>query len=147
MKLDKETIREIYQHALEAYPEECCGIITGDGRGQTVHRCKNIQNSLHAEDPESFPRDARTAYVIDRKEFDNIIALAKRQGKEVIAFYHSHPEHEAYFSTEDVAAQTVFGEPEFPEAAHVVVSVIGGKVHDMKCYGWDGDRRDFIILA
>ncbi|MBI5739444.1 MAG: M67 family metallopeptidase [Nitrospirae bacterium] len=147
MKLDKDIIEEICKHALETYPEECCGIITGGEHGQTVHRCNNIQNSLHAEDPERFPRDARTAYVIDRKEFEDIIVRAKTQGNEVVAFYHSHPEHEAYFSAEDAAAQTVFGEPEFPDAAHVVVSVIDRKVHDIKCYGWDRDRLDFIILA
>jgi len=138
MKLNKDVIEKIYRHAIEAYPDECCGIVTGDSDNQTVHLCKNIQNRLHAEDPVRHPRDARTAYVIDRKEFERIVSSAKEQGKEVIAFYHSHPEHESYFSEDDAAAQTVFGEPEFPGALHVVISVKSKEIHDMKYFKWDG---------
>ncbi|MBI5409950.1 MAG: M67 family metallopeptidase [Nitrospirae bacterium] len=146
MQLNKDTLENIFQHALQAYPYECCGIITGDEHAQTVHRCENIQNKLHAEDPARYPRDARTAYVIDRKEFDRVVAAAKDKGDLVAAFYHSHPEHEAYFSEEDAAAQTVFGEPEFPDALHIVISVMNGRIHDITCFKWDGDKQGFISL-
>ena len=144
MKLFDKTVDKLYAHALEEYPFECCGVVAGDD--QKVHLCENIQNSLHAEDPERFPRDARTAYFIDRSDFDWIISNSHENGDEIIAFYHSHVEHEAYFSEEDVAAQTVFGEPEFPEAIHVVVSVMGGKINDIKCFKWDGDTGGFYPL-
>lgn len=143
MKLHKDVIDKIYEHALKEYPDECCGIITGNYDKQTVHICENIQNMMHAEDPARFPRDARTAYVIDRSEFDRIILSSIRKDEEVIAFYHSHAEHEAYFSEEDVAAQTVFGEPEFPDALHVVVSVMDRKIHDLKCFKWERENQVF----
>lgn len=143
MKFDKEIIGEIYKHALETYPEECCGIITGSKGAQSFHRCENIQNRLHTEDPELYQRDARTAYVIERSEFNRIISAAKEKNETVIAFYHSHCEHEAYFSEEDFAAQTVFGEPEFPEALHIVVSVMNRKIHAIKCFKWDGSLKLF----
>lgn len=142
--MQRLTIAEIYKHALQEYPEECCGIVTGDRNKQTVHACKNIQNRLHAKDPERYPRDARTAYYIEREKADKIISYAVKSGREVVAFYHSHTDHEAYFSEEDVAAQTVFGEPEFPDALHVVVSVRRGKVHDLKCFRWDRYKKMFI---
>ncbi|RJQ49509.1 MAG: M67 family peptidase [Nitrospiraceae bacterium] len=145
--LSKKTIEEISRHAAETYPYECCGIITGDEHSHVVHACENIQNRLHAEDPSRYPRDARTAYVIDRKEFERIVSAAKGKGEEVLAFYHSHPEHESYFSEEDKAAQTVFGEPEFPEALHIVISVRERKVHDMKCFKWDSRKRNFTVVA
>lgn len=144
MRLAKDIVEIIFRHALETYPCECCGIITGDENFQTVHKCENIQNRLHGEDPQRYPRDARTAYTIDRKDFDDIIMSARIEGKEIIAFYHSHPEHEAYFSEEDVAAQTVFGEPEFPDASHIVVSVLNRQIHDMKCFMWDAEKRHFV---
>ena len=146
MKLSKDIIEEIYEHAMKEYPDECCGMVTGDSNSQDVHLCKNIQNMLHAEDPVRFPRDARTAYVIEREEADKIISSATKQGKEIMAFYHSHTEHEAYFSEEDFAAQTVFGEPEFPYALHVVVSVRNGKVHDLKCFRWDRYKKIFTVM-
>ncbi len=146
MKFNKNIIEKIYQHALEMYPYECCGIVTGDRNSQAVHLCENIQNKLHAEDPERYPRNARTAYMINRSEADKIISFAMEQGKEIIAFYHSHTDHEAFFSEEDFAAQTVFGEPEFPDALHVVVSVMNRKLHDMKCFKWNKVIKNFTVL-
>ena len=144
MKLNKNIIDKIYDHALEEYPEECCGIITGTNDNQTVHICNNIQNRMHAEDPARFPRDARTAYFIDRTEFDSIISSSLKKGEHVLAMYHSHPEHEAFFSEEDVAAQTVFGEPEFADALQVVISVMDRKIHDLKCFKWDRGNQVFF---
>ena len=146
MRLNKSVIKKICEHALKEYPDECCGIITGNSDVKTVHLCENIQNELHAEDPLGYPRDARTAYVIERGKVDRIISSAKEKGEEIIAFYHSHAEHEAYFSEEDFAAQTVFGEPEFPNALHVVVSVMNRKIHDIKSFMWDGNLQKFILI-
>lgn len=147
MHLHRNVIEKIYRHALEEYPFECCGIVTGNERCQVVHACENIQNKLHAEDPARHPRDARTAYVIERSEFDRIVSSSREQGKSVIGLYHSHAEHEAYFSEEDVAAQTVFGTPEFPDAVHIVVSVMNRKVHDIKCFKWDEIIQNFRVVS
>ncbi len=146
MKLTEETIAKINQHALEEYPDECCGILTGTINTQTVHLCTNIQNRLHKEDPAQYPRDARTAYMIEREEFDTIIASANSRGENIIALYHSHPEHEAFFSEEDHAAQTVFGEPEFPDAVHVIISVMNNKIQETRCYKWNRDTAIFDAL-
>lgn len=146
MRLKKEIIAEIYQHALKEYPFECCGIVTGEGSSQTAHLCQNIQNRLHARDPETYPRDARTAYTINRDEADRICAETGRRGEKVTAFYHSHINCDAYFSEIDKEAQTVFGEPEFPDALQLVVSVIDGRISGMKCYQWDRDTRCFKTI-
>ncbi len=143
MSFSKETINKINKHSLEQYPDECCGVITGNKDAQTVHECINIQNSLHAEDPATHSRDAGTAYAIERKELDGIIAGAKSRHEEIIAFYHSHIEHDAYFSETDEAAQTVFGEPEFPDAVHIIVSVRDRKIKAVKCYKWNRDKKGF----
>ena len=147
MKLHKNIIEKIYAHALREYPCECCGILTGTETVQEIHPCRNIQNELHGEDPVRYPRDARTAYMIARGEFDSIVSSAKEKGAEVLALYHSHCEHGAYFSEEDVAAQTVFGEPEFPDALHIVVSVMDKKIHEMRCFLWDRTARNFLGVA
>jgi proteasome lid subunit RPN8/RPN11 len=145
MKFKEEVIEKIFQHALKEYPNECFGVVTGDEEAQTVHACENILNSIRQKDPGKYS-DARTGYFVDRKKFDMIASSAKREGKKVIAFYHSHPDIEAYFSATDVEAQTVFGEPEFPEALHIVVSVMNGKIHDVKCFRWDSLKKGFIVI-
>ncbi len=146
MVINSSSIDEICRHAITTYPEECCGIITGYSKGQKVHFCKNIQNQLHKDDPETHPRDARTAYAIDRHEAERIFSEAKDNQEDIVAFYHSHPEHQAYFSVEDVEAQTVFGEPEFPDALQIVVSVINKKIHDIKYFKWEKEERDFVSV-
>jgi adenylyltransferase/sulfurtransferase len=146
MKLNNDVIEKLYEHALEEYPDECCGIITGSTGMHAVHKCSNIQNELHEANPETYPRNARTAYVIKREEFDEIVSAAEEKGDGIIALYHSHTEHEAYFSEEDFAAQIVLGEPEFPDALQVVISVMNRKIHDIKCFKWDRDTGRFIVL-
>jgi proteasome lid subunit RPN8/RPN11 len=147
MKLNRTIIEKIYNHALQEYPYECCGVITGSDDTMTVHKCENIQERLHAEDPARYPADARIAYMIDRSEFDGIVSSAREQGKHIIAVYHSHPEHGAYFSEEDVAAQTVFGEPEFPDSVHIVISVFDRKIHDVQCYKWNRQTQQFANIS
>jgi len=146
MYISEKVMEMIFKHALEAYPEECCGVVTGNSYRQTVHPCVNIQNRLHAEDPEGHPRDARTAYAIDRKELEKIYSEAKKNKEEILVFYHSHTDHDAYFSDMDKEVQTVFGEPEFPDAVHMVISVRAGEIKDKKCFRWDKDKKDFIAL-
>lgn len=143
INLKKETLNQIYSHAIAEYPYECCGIVTGNSDTQRVHLCRNIQNILHEEDPVNHPRDARTAYYIDRKEAERIFSDAKSKGEDVIAFYHSHTDNPAFFSDTDKEVQTVFGEPEFPDAIHIVVSVIGREIRDIKYFVWDREKGDF----
>jgi hypothetical protein len=40
----------------------------------------------------------------------------------------------------------VFGEPEFPDALHIVISVMNKKIHDIKCFQWNREKQDFISL-
>lgn len=144
MPLSPNAINSVYQHALAAYPSECCGIVTGSGSAQRVHACKNLQDELHARDPETHPRTSREAYAMDRDEAERIMKDAAGRGERVIAFYHSHIDCGAYFSQMDKEVQTVFGEPEFPDAVHVVVSVVKGNISELKGYLWDGKKQDFV---
>ena len=143
MKLLSQAIDGIFKQALAEYPSECCGIVTGTRERQRVHACKNRQDELHARDPEQHPRTSREAYDLDRTEMERVFADAARNEEMVLAFYHSHIDCGAYFSQMDKEVQTVFGEPEFPNAVHVVVSVDNGKIAEIRGYLWDGARQDF----
>ena len=142
--LNETSFGAIAEHAEATYPEECCGVVFGGNGGDEVHRLENIQNRLHAADPETFPRDARTAYTMDPKELDAVLEQAERQGLAFKALYHSHPDHDAYFSAEDKACATPFGEPTYPDTAQIVVSVMSGSVGRVAVYAWDPDVEDFV---
>jgi proteasome lid subunit RPN8/RPN11 len=145
--LTPESIEAITEQAVAEYPSECCGIVTGTATSQRVHPCRNRQNELHAKDPEHHPRTSREAYDIDRNEMERIFSDASAQGEQVVCFYHSHIDCGAYFSKMDREVLTVFGEPEFPKAVHVVVSVQDRQVKEIKAYRWDGAKQDFETVA
>lgn len=145
--LSSETIAAISRHAQDDYPAECCGIVTGTGSTQRVHRCRNRQDELHARDPQTHPRTSREAYDIDRNEMERIFSEAAAAKEDVIAFYHSHIDCGAYFSQMDKEVQTVFGEPEFPKALHVVVAVHEGRVQEMSGFLWNAEKQDFVTVA
>lgn len=59
-------------------------------------------------------------------------------------FYHSHPEHDAYFSDEDKKmALSDLGEPWYPDAIHLVVSVYSGEIKDQAQFAWDPEKKTF----
>lgn len=144
--LTQEAWMEISRHAIESFPEECCGVILSDGKTETVRRCQNIQNLLHRLDKGSYPRDATIAYAIDPRELESIIHHAETSGSQIKAFYHSHPNHEAYFSEEDKAFATPFGEPTYPETAQIVISIYDRSVKRISAYAWLPDKRDFVEI-
>jgi len=145
ISMDRQIIAQICAHAEDAYPFECCGIVTGsaNGREWAVHRCANIQNRLHEEDPQQFPEDARTAYYVDPGDQFRILREAKRAEHTIKGFYHSHPDHEAYFSKHDEERSLIWGEPAYPGAWYMIVSVKRGKAKDIACFAWDKDKRAF----
>jgi proteasome lid subunit RPN8/RPN11 len=138
VRLKAASFADIKLHALEAYPNECCGIIIErDGREEVV-RVTNLQDDLHAKDPAQFPRTAATAYTMGA-EAAPVLLAAERGELCLRAFYHSHPEHDAYFSEED--RKQAFGGW---AAGQIVISVYGREVRNTAAFVWDEQARDFV---
>ena len=144
--LQRETLDQLHAHAKAEFPHECCGIILGDGNQEFVRKCKNIQNEKHAEDARNYPRDARTAYLMDPNDLIRIHKEAETQNRPIKAFYHSHPNHDAYFSEKDKEDALMWGEPAYPDAAYIVLSVYGQEVRTEKAFRWDDVTRDFVKM-
>jgi [CysO sulfur-carrier protein]-S-L-cysteine hydrolase len=142
--LSRETIEAIDRQSVDAHPEECCGIVLADGERELVRPIPNVQNRLHAEDPAKHPRDAKTAYFMEPKALYAVLEESEKQKRPIRVFYHSHPEHGAYFSDEDKARALAWDEPAYPAAAYVVVSVYAREVKDRRAYAWDEAMRDFV---
>ena len=146
MDLSARQLKEIFAHAEEGYPEEVCGIVIGkrgDPRTSTVCRCINLANQYHREDPIRYPRDARTAYIMDPKDLLRIQHEADSKRLEFTIIYHSHTDHEAYFSATDRELALFEGEPLWPHAGYMVVSVSNMSVKNFKVFKWDSLIKDF----
>lgn len=126
------------------FPDEACGFIFGAAGDLKVVPMENIQNRLHGEDPQQHERDARTAYCFDTKTTMAVLEEHEKAGLPLWAIYHSHPDHDSYFSETDSAAASPFGEPSFPGVAHIVLSVRGGKTVDQKAFDWSPSAEAFV---
>jgi proteasome lid subunit RPN8/RPN11 len=136
-------MHELYAHALDAAPEECCGLITGtDSQPFLVaHRITNAMNKMHHQDPAAFPRDSHEAFYMPEPEVIEVVRVSELAGRGVTAVYHSHVGSGVYLSDDDVS----FAEhPLFPlqGAAQLVLSVLGGKIGGAGIFLYDGDRGE-----
>lgn len=147
--IEAQALEAMHAHAVEGFPEEVCGVVFATPNGQVVRRLTNIQNELHAQDPEQFPRTATTAYYMDSRELYEVERQAREPGWTVHVFYHSHPQHDAYFSPTD-RAQASYTDPvdgsrgpTYPGTTWLVVAVYDRVVRDSQVYAWDDRTQDF----
>jgi proteasome lid subunit RPN8/RPN11 len=108
-------------HAHGAFPKECCGIMIGkmDGDARTVTKavaCVNV-----------YVGDQADRFRIDEKEQMRIQKEADAAGLDVVGFFHSHPDCDAYFSSTDLAHS-------WPWYSNVVMSVQKGKFHHARAF-------------
>lgn len=137
------------EHALKEYPNECCGIVIGHPDNtdhDLIFPCTNIQNQLHEKDPSTYTRDAKTAYFIDPRELMGIMKQAQERQLAIKLFYHSHPEHDAYFSEEDKRMALFDNEPTYPDARYLVISVYNRQIKEEAFFEWNLNTRTFEQL-
>jgi proteasome lid subunit RPN8/RPN11 len=144
--VSSEELEAIRKQALEEYPEESCGVIVARGDERRRLACRNVQNDLHARDPERNPRRARTAYHIDPQDLLRIGRL-ESEGFGVAVIYHSHVDAGAYFSETDRRQALMDGEPAYPGTTYLVTSVMAGRVEATTAFQWDETRREFLPIA
>jgi proteasome lid subunit RPN8/RPN11 len=146
--LTPQALEAIYAHARRDYPKECCGIVYGprdQATADTATACANIQDRLHAEDPERHTRDARTAYNLDARD---LLALQKslRGATPAKIVYHSHVDVGSYFSETDQAAAQFEGEPAYP-VEYVVVDIRADGPRGAKQFAWDEQQKKYVEIG
>ena len=129
------------------FPFECCGFIIGDNENavEEVRPIANIQNAMHVKDPAAFPRDARTAFLMEPKEHLAVMNEVDRRKLAIRVVYHSHPDHDAYFSATDRAQACSFdpSEPDYPDTVYIVLSIRAGKFARAAAFAWDAATKEF----
>ena len=144
LTLDRQALAQMFVHARETQPDECCGaVVHRDGR-DVVYRFTNVQNEMHAKDPVAYPRTAATAYTPRQSELFAAQKAGEEPGARLLVFYHSHAINGSYFSDEDrKKAIEPWDEPNYPDVTYVVVS--DAKVPDeARAFRWDEARREYV---
>jgi len=129
IRIGGRVMNELYSHALQSQPEECCGLISGtkQERYARVHRCRNEMTARHLEDAAAYPRSGTEAYLMNEVDYQRAAQEAEAKGESVTAVYHSHVGAGAYFSELDQEFAEAAFFP-FPDASHIVLSVWGRRV-------------------
>jgi len=119
LALSPDLRRRIEQEGAAAFPDECCGILIGRdvdepaGKRRVVDRLVPGRNVFEADERyHRFSIDPRTQLKAERE--------AEADGKVVLGFYHSHPNHPARPSEYD-------REHGWPFYSYLIVSVLNGK--------------------
>jgi proteasome lid subunit RPN8/RPN11 len=116
--------KQIEAEGTAAYPNECCGILYGrDVAGQRiVEELEPVANDF--EEGEQFHRFSISG--------QQLMAAEKKctDGKMVLGFYHSHPDHPARPSEYD-------REHAWPFYSYVIVAIHQRQPKDMTCWVLD----------
>ncbi len=145
LRIPEEVLAEVYRHALEEYPNECCGWLIGLRDGDSVARVRRAVNAYDAgSHPTASDRTAETAYVIDG---DDLLELSRTLDDDdpPRVIYHSHPNGRAYFSETDrkVATDPWDGGPVYP-VQQLVVGISEESVAEARLFDWDECERAFV---
>ncbi|MEM9189186.1 MAG: Mov34/MPN/PAD-1 family protein [Myxococcota bacterium] len=137
LRISRRVIDQIEAHALECYPSECCGFISGPAANPPLldhpQREENEADKYHRLDPETFPRTSKTYFKINELRAARAFEHGVAEGRPIKVIYHSHCDAGAYFSEEDSATFARDGLLMWP-CAFLVVSVVDGSVRDRKLW-------------
>lgn len=111
--LSRSHAEELFAHARECAPEECCGLVGGRGcEASSVYRLRNVA------------RDALSAYEAAPAELFAAQREMRARGEDLLAIYHSHPR-----SPEPAPSVTDVRLAFYPSAVYFII----GFAHDGQC--------------
>jgi proteasome lid subunit RPN8/RPN11 len=121
---------EMTAHGERTYPHECCGILIGT-RKEGHKRVDEVRPAGNAR--EDSPQNR---YLIQPEEMLRAERDARRTGREILGFYHSHPDVPSRPSQYDL-------EHAWPVYSFLIMSVNGGRVTEMHSWELEEDRSHF----
>jgi proteasome lid subunit RPN8/RPN11 len=88
--LSHEVLAALLHHARAAFPLEACGYLAGrEARGQRVYPLRNMDQ-------------AADRFRLDPSEQFKAVRAMRKEGLNLLAVYHSHPQGPAWPSAEDI---------------------------------------------
>ncbi|MBN2329470.1 MAG: M67 family metallopeptidase [Candidatus Omnitrophica bacterium] len=114
-------LERMHEHARNAAPQECCGVL--GGRGSVVTSVYPLTNDLHS----------CSEYFANPQEFFNAVRSMREKNEEMIGIYHSHPTGPAEPSKMD--AERNF----YPGLFYLIISLADEATRSL-CYVMESDK-------
>ena len=132
-------------HAESTYPEECCGLLLGNLRGdvKTLVEVLATQNSWGDDEVDDFQAiessapgksSKRNRFSIAPKVMLQAQKDARDRNLDIIGIFHSHPDHPAVPSEFDRAIA-------WQQYSYIIVSVQQGKACDLKSWSLNDEHQ------
>jgi proteasome lid subunit RPN8/RPN11 len=131
IRITEQLARQIEQHGIKTYPEECCGMMLGvseDG----VHAVEEVIKIDNSQD-----ENRRRRFFITPEQYLQAEQLARKWKMDLLGFYHSHPDHPAAPSAFDT-------EHALPWFTYIIVAVDHGKAAAMTAWVLNEERTQFV---
>jgi proteasome lid subunit RPN8/RPN11 len=118
VRISRDLIGQILGHARSGYPFEVCGVLLGRN-GEGARRVDRVVPAVNRE------RDSpRVRYEIAPEDLVRIQREGRDEGREILGYYHSHPDHPARPSETD---RRIAAEGLSDGVVHMVVGVERGE--------------------
>lgn len=107
--LQRAQVEEMYAHAREVVPSECCGLVGGAGEvARSVYRLRNVA------------RDAVVSYEAAPEDLFDAQRVMRERGEQLLGIYHSHPR-----SGDPVPSDTDVRLAYYPSAIYFIIGLEG----------------------
>ena len=113
--IEDDAYNKLAEHIENTYPNEACGILIGNLHDNRIYDIKEATNRENDKKESFFSMNPLDVYRVEKER------------KEIIGFYHSHPNKTAILSTLDK-------EHLVPGVLNLVFSVTKNGVVDMRAY-------------
>ena len=127
IRIEMEAWEVMLSHAHSAYPRECCGILLGKANGS--ERVATQAIACH----NAYEGDQKDRFLLDPKDQVAAERRAREIKLDVLGFFHSHPDCDAYFSATDLANS-------WPWYSNIVISVHNGAFHHARAFVASDDQ-------
>ena len=96
LKINDMVHTQLRKHGEETYPHECCGVLLG----KALEGINEVEIAVRAGNTRT--DSAHNRYHIAPQELISIQRQARQSNLDIVGFYHSHPDHPAYWSATDL---------------------------------------------
>lgn len=128
LEIARAVLDDIVRHAREALPDECCGLLLGNGT--------EIDEAVRTPNLKASP----SAYLIDPAAHFATLRRVRAEGRHILGAYHSHTRSPAIPSASDMR------ESHYPEFVHLIVS-LAGEGPDVRAYYIRREGYDEVQLS
>lgn len=130
IQMKKQVMTGIFAHAVQDFPNECCGFLFGDDEGgRVIHTFFPARNAREG--------DQRRRFTIDPADYLRAERQALAWGTRLVGIYHSHPLHPAVASEHDLAQA-------MPWFSYVIVSVHPDHVTELRSWRLSESEHRFL---